>query len=150
MKLSILFLIVFSSLVYSQSTFVGISQDVSFNGQSRIVTTPGIHNPNYRNIPVISHNYENSSSNNSMIRWSYIDAVAIGDRCETSGSGLYQVVGWGLNNERVSLFGNSNNTPFWEYSTMHGVGYYYNNVAISDTGGNIGDSSYRNIYIFNR
>lgn len=80
------------------------------------------------------------------IKWSYNDAVSIGDYCLTSGNGRYAVTGWDLNNERVSLYGISNSTPVWEFATDQEV--FINFIAISDTGGVIGAGSLHNIYLF--
>lgn len=100
-----------------------------------------------KSLPVIFTEYD-FPSNSSAIRWSFTDAIAIGDRSATSGNGLYQTTGWGLNTERVSVYNNSSNTPIWEFPTSTNVNINY--VAISDTGGVIAAGSYHNIYLFNR
>jgi hypothetical protein len=83
-----------------------------------------------------------------MIRWSFTDPIAIGDRSVTSANGLYQATGWGLNTQRISLYGNSGNSAIWEFFTSANT--FTNYTAISDTGGFIASGSYHNIYIFNR
>jgi hypothetical protein len=88
------------------------------------------------------------TSASSMIRWSFTDPIAIGDRSAASGNGLYQTTGWGLNSERVSVYNNTSSTPVWEFPTSTNVSINY--VAISDTGGVIAAGSYHNIYLFNR
>lgn len=115
--------------------------------KSKIVTQPEVYNLDYK--PIYSEEPENDIIlNNSVVRWSFIDPIAIGDRNSVSGTGLYEVVGWGLNTERVSLYGNTNNTPFWEFTTDPNT--FINYVVISDTGGIIAASSYKNVYLFNR
>ncbi len=94
--------------------------------------------------------YQSSSVNASILRWPVFDTYSIADFCQTSANGLYQVIGWNLNSpERVSLFGNTNNIPFWEFNTFVSPNYY-NHVAISDTGDVIASGSYNNIYMFHR
>jgi hypothetical protein len=84
----------------------------------------------------------------SDVRWFFEDPVAIADFCETSGNGLYQVVGYGLNTERVSVYSNTNSTPLWEYPTDPNV--FNNFVSISETGDYLAAGSYHNILIWNR
>lgn len=112
--------------------------------QNRVtyVNTPhGVQNSTLQN-PALNH------MNASSIRWITSDPIAIGDRCATSRNGLYQVTGWGLNTERVSLYNNLSAVPLWEYPSNPNT--FINYVAISDTGGYISNGSYHNIYIFNR
>ncbi len=49
--------------------------------------------------------------------WSVVDAVAIANFTELNSDGTVPVVGWGLNNMRVSRYTEVNNIPQWEYST---------------------------------
>jgi hypothetical protein len=147
-------LIQITTNIFSQPDITGIVgssiQHQFINGKwmHRIVTNH-VEKENYfqNNItpPII---FQSSSSNTSMIRWSFTDPIAIGDRNATSGNGLYEVVGWALNTERVSLYTNTNNTPLWEYFTDPNT--FVNHVAISDTGGVIAAGSYKNILMFNR
>ncbi|MGH2575218.1 MAG: T9SS type A sorting domain-containing protein [Ignavibacteria bacterium] len=153
MKATILLLLVYSSAVFSQSIspLVGKFEVVVFeNGiyRKKNITNPEIFNPDYKTKLQPGSSYQNSLDNNSMVRWSFFDPVAIGDRCQTSGNGLYQVVGWGLNTERISLYGNSNSTPLWEFFSNPNV--FINEVSISDTAGVIANGSYQNVYLFNR
>lgn len=91
---------------------------------------------------------QSSFMNSSAVRWISSDPIAIGDKCAVSESGLFEVTGWGLNSERVSLYNNPSPVPLWEYSSNPNT--FINYVAISDTGGYIVNGSYHNIYIFNR
>src|SRR4030095_9595706 len=113
--------------------------------QTRVITNPAGENPNYTPIQTNPQSY---SVNNSMIRWSFIDPIAIGDFCFTSANGLYQVTGWDLNTKRISLYNNTSSTPLWELFSNSNVNLNY--VAISDTGGVIANGSYHNIYLLNR
>ncbi len=49
--------------------------------------------------------------------WSYQDPLAIANFTKMNSDGSIPVVGWGLNNMRVSRYTDVNNTPLWEYST---------------------------------
>jgi hypothetical protein len=52
------------------------------------------------------------------VLWSFQDPVAIANYTELNPDGTIPVVGWGLNNMRVSRYTESNNVPQWEYSTV--------------------------------
>ncbi|MBN1634569.1 MAG: T9SS type A sorting domain-containing protein [Ignavibacteria bacterium] len=84
----------------------------------------------------------------SNVRWFSTDPAAIGNDVAFSGNGLYGVVGWGLNNERVALHNNTNSTPIWQYITSTSA--FRNYVAVSDTAGVIAVGSYQNIYLFDK
>lgn len=153
MKNAFLFLLIVTTSLYSQTNnpkFVGCKEIFKYdNGliQSRIVTgNENINFGNISNMPV-PVNYQNSSINASTIRWSAIVSLSIGDYCQTSKNGLHQVVGWNLNLERISTYGNTNNTPVWEFTTFNSSAYY-NWVAASDTGV-IACGSFHNVYMFN-
>lgn len=152
MKTIILLLAIIIFNAFSQSDNVtGFHKEFRYeNGvlQYKMVT---INNPvnagtnNYTPSPI---NFTDNPNNNSAIVWSYIEPVSIGDINGVSGNGLYTVTGWGLNAERVSLYGSSNNTPLWEYPTDPNT--FTNYVAISDTGGKIVSGSYNKVNYFNR
>jgi hypothetical protein len=82
----------------------------------------------------------------SSVRWSCTEPAAVGEKCAVSGNGKYSVVGWMLNNHRISFHDNSGSVPVWEYIT--GQGNYINYVAISDTGGVIALGSNLNVLMF--
>jgi hypothetical protein len=152
--LTLLPFLLLSSGIYSQVEDNGIAgksiQYQIVNGivMQKIVTNAvksGSYSQNNITPPPV---FQNNILNNSMVRWSYTDPIAIGDRNATSGTGLYEVVGWGLNTQRVSLYNNAGNTPIWEYSTDPNT--FTNHVTISDTGGVIASGSYKKIFAFNR
>jgi len=152
MKTAILLLVVLICNLFSQNNnppLVNVStNDYKFeNGiwTARTLTGENFYSSQQNTKPPVI--YQNFTAG-SVIRWSFLDQVAIADRNQTSGNGLYQTVGWGLNIERVSVYGNSSSTPLWEFSTNPNT--FINYVAISDTGGYIASGSYHNIYIFNR
>lgn len=150
MKTVLLILLVLSSLSSSQDNFNGIPgtmQIDQFYGGMLQTRTATINEP-AGNFYIPNPAGQSFIDNNSAIRWSFIDAIAIGDRCATSKDGLYQSTGWALNSERVSLYNNSSSTPLWEYTTNTNTSI--NNVAISDTGGYMASGSYHNILVFNR
>lgn len=145
------FTLLFSTgILFSQSVnsvLTGNSTDeriVNGKVQTRIVT---INPPDGLNYVPIDQVLNNPAAN-SVIRWTFTDAIAIGDYSVTSQNGLHQATGWGLNTQRISLYGNASNAPVWEFFTSPQV--FVNFTAISDTGGYIASGSYHNIYIFNR
>ncbi|MEO8211437.1 MAG: T9SS type A sorting domain-containing protein [bacterium] len=149
MKRLILFLLLVSVSVYSQDNYTGKKEITVYENGSLKKKT--ILNP----LPNTGHQEFNPVSrssdpvnllNNTNIRWSYTEPTAIGNYCLTSGNGKYNVVGWSLNSERVSLYGNLNSTPVWEFTTDPEV--FLNFITISDTGGVIGVGSRYNIYLF--
>jgi hypothetical protein len=149
-KLILLFVLIPLLICFSQQNFVGKTEIPAYNNgvhTARIITIPEI---NYgENIMI---NQPNILSlvflNGSTVRWFSIDAAAIGNDVAFSGNGLYGVVGWGLNNERVALHNNLNSTPIWQFMTSTNASRNY--VAISDTAGVIAVGSYHNIYLFNK
>ena len=148
----IIFLFIISSILFSipqkslhlSSNLPQIEQQYNYTGEVRSVT---INEPDGSFYSPVIIDY-NSILNNSAIRWSFTDAIAIGNICAASSNGLYQTVGWDLNTKRVSLYDNNSNTPLWEISSNSNTNINYD--AISDTGGYIVAGSYHNIYIFNR
>lgn len=129
----------FQSYTKEYRTENGISHvRTLINGLSPVIyqssKTPGISQTN--------------TMSGSMMRWLFQDPYSIGDVDQTSGDGLYQAVGWGLNTERISLYGNTNNTPLWEFSSNTNTNINY--TAVSENSNFIANGSYHNIYIFDR
>ena len=151
--ITLLVFLISASVLYSQVNnspgFVGstvVKENVNGNTLYQTVTTPEAYNKGFTSVqqgaPIVDQ-----TNNNSAIRWKFTDPVAIGNYNMVSGSGLYSTVGWGLNSWRISLYGNSNNTPLWEYPTGSTSNNY---VAISDTAGIIAAGSVTSVYMFNR
>lgn len=90
----------------------------------------------------------NSRSYNSLVRWVSTDAAAIGQDVAVSASGQNQFIGWNLNNLRVSFHENASSTPLWEYASDPNT--YRNFVALSANSNVIANSSYHNIYLFDK
>ena len=149
MKLT--FLILFcSAIAYGQSSFIGKSETViNENGsmKKQTILTPMPIKGGQKIIPENNTIYPLSPFNNTSIKWSFNDPTAIGDFCESSGNGNYNLVSWNLNSKRISLYGSSTADPLWEFSTDPNG--YLNFISISDTGGMIGTGAYQNIYLFN-
>lgn len=148
----LIFLLVLVPLLfsYSQQNFVGKTENTAkINGvySTRYITVPEI---NYSENKMIngSGNVSPVFLNGSSVRWFSTDPAAIGNDVAFSGNGLYGIVGWGLNNERVALHNNINSTPVWEYITSTNA--FRNYVAVADTAGVIAVSSYHNFYLFNK
>lgn len=106
-----------TTCLYSQSlhdNFIGKSEVFSIeNGilEKKVILKPM---PNDINVPintVQNAHYSINAFNTTSLRWLFTDPAAIGDYCVTSGNGKYNVVGWNLNNERVSFHGNANAIP---------------------------------------
>jgi hypothetical protein len=151
--ITFLFLVLTVSCLYSQSSsqgsFVGkeiVSENVNGNIQYKIVTTPQLYTGDL-NSKNLSTQPVDRIDNNSSIRWKFTDPIAIGYSNMVSGNNLYTAEGWGLNTQRISLYGITNNVPLWEYTTGAA---FTNYVAISDTGGMIAASSLKNVYMFDR
>src|SRR3972149_11709151 len=115
MKTTLLLLVILLSNIFSQYnspiSVNGCTNDYEYlNGQLIVRTVTGNESIVQQNAktPVM---FQQNSMAGSLIRWSFLDAVAIADRNSTSGNGQFHAVGWGLNVERVSLYGNTNSTP---------------------------------------
>jgi hypothetical protein len=151
MKTAILVFLLAASSLYSQilsPELTGSSKIYrSVDGKIQVRTVTGSTEQNVTSIPYTGEPQSYSISS-SAVRWIFTDAIAIGDITVTSGNGLHEVTGWGLNVERISLYGNATNAPVWEYSSNPNV--FINYVSISDTGGVIGGGSYHNVLMFNR
>jgi len=151
MKTALLLLVILFTNIFSQSnspkSIIGYSNNYYNQNRQLIVRTvtqgESYIIANVKN-PVIS---QSNSLAGTTTRWSFTDPVSIGSYCSVSNSGLYEAVGWYLNNERISLYGNISNTPIWEFQTFNSPNYN-NFVSVSDTGVTA-CGSYHNIYIFN-
>ncbi len=87
---------------------------------------------------------EQAASNNCNMRWFSMDSVSTGAICRTDSTGLYQAVGWEINNPRVSLYGNNDSIPLWEYNTP------VNSMSMSKNGKIVALGSVNDIYILNK
>lgn len=115
----------------------GVSKKLSVTDQIRALQQKSENN---------NGNVQSYSGGNTNVRWSYTDPVSISDYCRVSGNGKYGITGWDLNSKRISLYNNLSPAPVWEFFSDPNV--YINYVAISDTGGIIGNGSYLNFYLF--
>ena len=150
----LLIILLFSTITYSQQNrhgnLIGTKEQVvNDNGvlKTHTTLTPEINNGNHTLYEKSPPNPPFITDNNTTIRWSYTDPSSIGYHCAVSGNGNYNITAWDLNSERVSLYGNVNSTPRWQYYVDPQVSNSY--VSISDTGGVIAVGSYNNIYLFN-
>lgn len=145
----ILLLCLISNFVFAQNDFIGKSEILT--NENGVIKHRMVLNPMpFDNAKPVNPG-ENSfaplnSFNNSAVRWNYTEPAAIGDYCATSGNGQRTVVGWNLNNHRVSLYNNLSSTPIWEFPTD--INGFTNFVSISDNGGVVAVGSYHNIYLF--
>ncbi|HEY5534114.1 MAG TPA: T9SS type A sorting domain-containing protein [Ignavibacteria bacterium] len=152
MKMYLLLLLLITSNLFSQDLSgenrYGTRQIYNFSGnslQSKLITIPERVDG--------KNDFQNSvfdfyNPYASYLKWSFTDPFAINDYLMISANGLYGIVGWDLNSKRVSLYGNDNSTPIWEYTIPSQTWYSY--VAISDTAGYIAVSAYQNILMFTR
>ncbi|MBS1518418.1 MAG: T9SS type A sorting domain-containing protein [Bacteroidetes bacterium] len=147
----LMFILLISVQAYSQPDISGKFNFYSNeNGSYKVKTIliPQI-NPDISGIKneSLDNNYNvGSVQNNTNVRWSFTDPASIGNNCDISGNGKYNVTDWNLNNNRISLYGNSNSVPLWEFPSDPNS--YINYTSISDTGGVIAVGSYHNIYLF--
>lgn len=150
----ILFLLLAANLYsqdYSKNIKIGHNEIFTGSGntvQSKIVTIPERLDGKTENSYSV-FDFFNPYLNGSLIRWDFIDPIAIADYTKISGNGQYNITAWDLNSKRISLYGNENSTPIWEYTNVPSA-TWYNYLAISDTAGYIAAGIYTNIYIFNR
>ena len=114
--------------------------------QESTVTMPAINYSSFHNFgastPILSEMYTGT-----MVRWNYTDGVSIGNNCAVSGNGTYSAVGWYLNNPRLSLYGNTNSTPIWEYPVVNNYQYIF--VSLNYAGDLIAAGTNQNVYVFN-
>ena len=111
----------FTNEMYSQDkNFIGTK--VLRDGNSSLYQTFGVKNSFGEN------SFLNDSFTPSSIKhdkyvlggnlvWWYQDGAAIANFTELNNSGLSPLTGWGLNDMRVSLYSDHDNTPVWELST---------------------------------
>ena len=146
----ILVLIVICANAQSQDSLTGKKEISIFeNGalKKKTILNPQPNNGQQYTNPLTISNPLTILGNNTFVRWSFVDPIAIGDFTLVSGNGKYNVTSWNLNTERISLYNNLNSNPLWEYFTDPNV--FLSFLTISDTGGVIGTGSYHNIYLFN-
>lgn len=143
-----IFLLLFNLSIFAQQNFIGkhyLSSEYQGKEQSSFVTVPEV---NYSSpTSFLQANEQNFTDLfGSMVRWNFTDAAAIGSKCAVSGNGQYNAVGWDLNNQRISLYGNSNSTPIWEYSLPNFLSTNY--VSLNYDGDLIAAGSDLNVYVF--
>lgn len=145
----VILLLILSATSFAQDLLPGKHNIITTeNGvsMSRTVVVPELYK---QSVPIaIGQNsfLQSDQPLSSSVRWSYTEPAAVGEKCAVSGNGKYSVVGWMLNNHRISFHDNSSSAPVWEYIT--GQGNYINYVAISDTGGVIALGSNLNVLMF--
>jgi hypothetical protein len=144
----IIFLLFFNLSLLAQQNFVGkhfLSQQFEGKEGNGIITVPEV---NYSSpISFLQSSDQNISDLfGSMVRWNFTDAAAIGSRCAVSGNGQYNAVGWDLNNQRVSLYGNTNSTPIWEYPLPNNLSTNF--VSLNYNGDRIAAGSDLHTYVF--
>jgi hypothetical protein len=150
-KLILLFVILLYSNLYSQSdNFIGsTTKSVIQNGVTKYYTTTNPQLNEGANLMTYESGNDTRLSNGSYTRWSFTDGAAINNDGMVSGDGKTTAIGWYLNSKRVSVYGNANSTPIWEFPTnpaSNGRNY----IAVSDTGDVIAAGSYNNFYLFNK
>ena len=141
-------LLLFNLTIFAQQNFVGkhlLSQQFDGKDQITFVTVPEV---NYSSPISFFQSSEQSFSDmfGSMVRWNFTDAAAIGSRCAVSGNGQYNAVGWDLNNQRLSLYGNTNSTPIWEYPLPNFLSTNF--VSLNYDGDLIAAGSDLHVYVF--
>ena len=142
------FLLLFNLTLFAQQNFVGrhyLPQQVEGKEQISVVTVPEV---NYSSpISLFQANAQNFSDLfGTMVRWNFTDAAAVGSRCAVSGDGQYSAVGWDLNSQRISLYGNTNSTPIWEYLLPNFLSTNF--VALNYDGDMIAAGSDLHAYVF--
>lgn len=151
MKTIILSLIFFTFNLFAQSSLpqhlVGVH--TSYDFQRGLISTT---NPVPYQLSKLENQFPNKDNTDSIassIRYTYGEPVSIGTYCAEAGNGLKSIVGWYLNNERVSCYGNTNNTPLWEFTESPQTPLYYNFVGVQNDGSKVADAFFNNIYLLN-
>ena len=148
MTRSTILLLLFNISIFAQQNFVGKhfhSEQFDGKDQTTIVTIPEV---NYSSPIAFSQSIEQNYTDmlGSMVRWNFTDAAAIGSKCTVSGNGMYNAVGWYLNSQRISLYGNTNSTPIWEYPLPNNLSTNF--VSLNYAGDRIAAGSDLHAYVF--
>ena len=150
----ILLFLTVSQLLYSQSAapnnYVGrftVSEYQNGQNVSKVITNAQVYNNSYRPRIIQLPQPSGIDSNSSSVRWTYGDPTAIGNYNAESGDGQRSIIGWYLNNQRTSAYGNTNNTPLWNFPVGNFLPYNY--VAVSANGGRVANGFYHSIYLLN-
>ena len=143
-----IFLLLFNLPLFAQQNFLGkhyLSHEFQGNDESSFITIPEV---NYSSPVSFSQASEQDFLNlfGSMVRWNFTDAAAVGSKCAVSGNGQYNAVGWDLNNQRISLYGNTNSTPIWEYPLPNNLSTNF--VSLNYNGDIIAAGSDLHVYMF--
>ena len=146
-SLSFILLLTFQPI--SAQKFVGIhylSREFNGNKQNSFIMVPEI---NYSSKTSFLQTREQNfiDSFGTMVRWTFSDPVAMGTECTVSGNGEYSAVGWNLNNQRLSLYGNTNSTPIWEYNVTNNYTIIF--VSLNYDGELIAATADVDVYVFN-
>ncbi len=143
-----IFLLLLNFSIFAQQNFVGrhyLPQQFEGKEQIGVVTVPEV---NYSSpISFFQANAQNFSDLfGSMVRWNFTDAAAVGSKCAVSGNGQFSAVGWDLNNQRISLYGNTNSSPIWEYPLPNNLSTNF--VSLNYNGDRISAGSDLHAYVF--
>ena len=150
MKTLTLLTLILTINLFSQTqlpdNLVGTHTTADMQGKMITTTNPVLYNANYVAHPPVITPYHPDSTN-STLRYNHVESFAIGNNCTESGSGTKSVVGWYLNNQRTSCYGNTNDTPLWEFPLSNQ--FTDNYVASTPAGDFVASSFYQNIYLLN-
>lgn len=119
-----------------------------YDSNNNIVITTNPERYNKKTVQLIPGHYNNTYyTSGSYIRYYFTEPYGVGYYSAESGNGMYSSVGWSLSNERISLYGNLNNTALWDFPTYAVLTDY---TDISGTGGftSAGVGDY--IYVLNQ
>jgi len=137
------------NICYAQTNYVGWHYTVSPEEGSEQISVITIPEVNYQSpssfIPTNTEDF--TTLFGTMVRWNFVEPTGIGTKCGVSGNGDYCAVGWYLNNARISLYGNTNSTPIWEYMLVNQS--VTNFVSLNFDGDAIAAGADQHIYIFN-
>lgn len=112
---------IFTNELYSQDkNFIGTK--ILRDGNNSKHQTFGVKN-SFDDNSLLNQSFVPSSLNKGKyvlggnLVWWYQDGAAIANFTELNNSGSSPLTGWGLNDMRVSLYSDHDNTPLWELST---------------------------------
>jgi hypothetical protein len=138
-----------SNNIFSQDKdFVG-TKILNKDGKTSLQTIPAENK--FEKESLDDHLYGKNSSTGEQfvlggtVLWSTQDTVAIANVVALNDAGNSALTGWGLNDMRVTLYSDLNNTPIWEFDSLA----YDPSVDISGDGSKIAATVRTHFYLLN-
>lgn len=112
---------IFVNNAFSQEkNFIG-TKKIFQDGKVAIETFPEKNNGAIENLDEHFYGMNNANGDKYVlggnVLWSTQDAVAIANVVAINSTGSSALTGWGLNNQRVTLYSDVNSNPIWDFTT---------------------------------